>query len=54
MLRLKGWEPIIEKCKKRLSRWKVSMLFIGGRLVLVGVRVVGYLLSFSILDVGSD
>ncbi|GKF15214.1 RNA-directed DNA polymerase, eukaryota, reverse transcriptase zinc-binding domain protein, partial [Tanacetum coccineum] len=35
MSRLKGWDPILTKFKNRLSKWKASMLSIGGRSTLV-------------------
>ncbi|GJY08595.1 putative RNA-directed DNA polymerase, partial [Tanacetum coccineum] len=35
MSRLKGWDPILAKFKNRLSKWKASMLSIGGRSTLV-------------------
>ena len=31
MSRLKGWDPILAKFKNRLSKWKASMLSLGGR-----------------------
>nr|GFA42683.1 hypothetical protein [Tanacetum cinerariifolium]GFA46417.1 hypothetical protein [Tanacetum cinerariifolium] len=31
MLRIKDWNPIIDKFKKRLSKWKAKMISIGGR-----------------------
>nr|GEZ01087.1 cytochrome P450 [Tanacetum cinerariifolium] len=33
MLIIKEWNPIIEKFKRRLSKWKANMLSIGGRIV---------------------
>nr|GEU37394.1 reverse transcriptase domain, reverse transcriptase zinc-binding domain protein [Tanacetum cinerariifolium] len=35
MPRIKEWNPIIEKFKKRLSKWKANMLSIGGRSTLI-------------------
>ncbi|GJV69249.1 RNA-directed DNA polymerase, eukaryota [Tanacetum coccineum] len=35
MFRLKGWDPILDKFKNRLSKWKASMLSIDGRTTLV-------------------
>ncbi|GJT31998.1 hypothetical protein Tco_0922417 [Tanacetum coccineum] len=35
MSRIKGWGPILTKFKNRLSKWKASMLSIGGRSTLV-------------------
>ncbi|XP_047267632.1 uncharacterized protein LOC124898055 [Capsicum annuum] len=29
------WDSVLEKCKKKLSRWKAQYLFIGSRLTLV-------------------
>lgn len=33
--RLKSWEPILEKMRKKLASWKGRMLSIGGRLILI-------------------
>ncbi|GKE75603.1 hypothetical protein Tco_1537644, partial [Tanacetum coccineum] len=50
MSRLKGWDPILDKFKNRLSKWKASMLSIGGRTTLVssvlGALGIYYLLLF--------
>ncbi|GJV91318.1 hypothetical protein Tco_1539131 [Tanacetum coccineum] len=35
MSRIKEWNPIIDKFKKRLSKWKANMLSIGGRSTLI-------------------
>nr|GEZ36761.1 RNA-directed DNA polymerase, eukaryota, reverse transcriptase zinc-binding domain protein [Tanacetum cinerariifolium]GEZ41819.1 RNA-directed DNA polymerase, eukaryota, reverse transcriptase zinc-binding domain protein [Tanacetum cinerariifolium] len=35
MSRIKEWNPIIEKFKRRLSKWKANMLSIGGRSTLI-------------------
>ncbi|GJX89986.1 RNA-directed DNA polymerase, eukaryota [Tanacetum coccineum] len=35
MSRIKEWNPIIDKFKKRLSKWKANILFIGGRSTLI-------------------
>ncbi|GJR77917.1 RNA-directed DNA polymerase, eukaryota [Tanacetum coccineum] len=35
MNRLKSWDDIIDRVKSRLSKWKMNMLSIGGRLTLV-------------------
>ena len=35
MKRIKNWEVIEEKLKKRLGKWKAKMLSFGGRLTLV-------------------
>ncbi|GJX80170.1 hypothetical protein Tco_0328319, partial [Tanacetum coccineum] len=54
MSRLKGWDPILTKFKNRLSKWKASMLSIGGRSTLVS-SVLGplgiYYLSFFLMSV---
>lgn len=34
MNRMAAWLPIIDKFKSKLSKWKASMLSIGGRLIL--------------------
>ncbi|GJY70812.1 RNA-directed DNA polymerase, eukaryota [Tanacetum coccineum] len=44
MAKHKGWEPIIDKFNTRMSRWKVSMLSIGGRTTLLSL-VLGALAS---------
>lgn len=28
------WNPILEKCEKKLSRWRSQYLLLGGRLML--------------------
>ncbi|GKC50828.1 RNA-directed DNA polymerase, eukaryota [Tanacetum coccineum] len=35
MALVKSWDPIIDKFSKRLSKWKASLLFIGGRSTLI-------------------
>ncbi|GKG22807.1 hypothetical protein Tco_0388110, partial [Tanacetum coccineum] len=35
MFRKAMWNDIMERVKKRLSKWKMQMLSIGGRLTLV-------------------
>ncbi|PWA57823.1 hypothetical protein CTI12_AA405230 [Artemisia annua] len=35
MSRVAAWNPIIDKFKQRLSKWKSSMLSIGGRSTLI-------------------
>ena len=35
MALVKSWEPIIDKFSKRLSKWKASLLSIGGRSTLI-------------------
>ncbi|GKB05296.1 RNA-directed DNA polymerase, eukaryota, reverse transcriptase zinc-binding domain protein [Tanacetum coccineum] len=40
MSRIKEWNPIIDKFKKRLSKWKANMLSIGGR-IFTGQFILG-------------
>ena len=35
MANIKNWDPIIDKFSKRLSKWKSSLLSIGGRSTLI-------------------
>ncbi|GJW96952.1 hypothetical protein Tco_0178760 [Tanacetum coccineum] len=35
MANVKSWDPIVDKFSKRLSKWKSSMLSIGGRATLI-------------------
>lgn len=35
MVRVKGWQIIIDRFKKRLASWKPRLLSIGGHLTLV-------------------
>ncbi|MDV3153228.1 MAG: reverse transcriptase domain-containing protein, partial [Candidatus Phytoplasma australasiaticum] len=35
MNRVANWEPVINTCRKRLSKWKASSLSIGGRVTLI-------------------
>nr|GEU66327.1 RNA-directed DNA polymerase, eukaryota [Tanacetum cinerariifolium] len=35
MARVRSWDEIVEKIKKRLSKWKMNTLSIGGRLALI-------------------
>nr|GFA94370.1 RNA-directed DNA polymerase, eukaryota [Tanacetum cinerariifolium] len=35
MNRLKAWDEIIDRVRRRLSKWKIKMLSIGGRLTLL-------------------
>nr|GEY77097.1 RNA-directed DNA polymerase, eukaryota, reverse transcriptase zinc-binding domain protein [Tanacetum cinerariifolium] len=35
MAKVKGWDPILDKFKKQLSKWKASLLSIGGRSTLI-------------------
>lgn len=49
--RKKGvWEPILEKCRKRLSKWKQKILSFGERLTLINfVLSSDHILFLSIL-----
>ncbi|GJZ00300.1 hypothetical protein Tco_0517729, partial [Tanacetum coccineum] len=35
MSRIQAWDGVVERVKSRLSKWKVKMLSIGGRLTLL-------------------
>nr|GEW46957.1 RNA-directed DNA polymerase, eukaryota [Tanacetum cinerariifolium] len=35
MARVRSWDEIVEKIKKRISKWKINTLSIGGRLTLI-------------------
>ncbi|KAK9065169.1 hypothetical protein SSX86_016552 [Deinandra increscens subsp. villosa] len=45
MRSIKAWEPIINKFKSRLSKWKANLLSIGGRMTLVS-SVLGSLSTY--------
>ena len=52
------WDPIVNKCERKLANWKQKLLFFGGRLTLIKVvlnSIPIYFFSFfrvpkSILD----
>nr|GEW97092.1 RNA-directed DNA polymerase, eukaryota [Tanacetum cinerariifolium] len=46
MAKVKSWDPILDKFSKRLSKWKSSMLSIGGRTTLIS-SVLGSLVEDS-------
>ncbi|PWA50719.1 RNA-directed DNA polymerase, eukaryota [Artemisia annua] len=48
MSRCKGWDPIIQKFTRRLSKWKANLLSIGGRSTLI-TSVLGTLERLSLL-----
>nr|GEW60206.1 RNA-directed DNA polymerase, eukaryota, reverse transcriptase zinc-binding domain protein [Tanacetum cinerariifolium] len=54
MANVKNWDPIVDKFSKRLSKWKSSMLSIGGRATLIS-SVLGSIVEMSrdVLTVGS-
>ncbi|GKA67661.1 RNA-directed DNA polymerase, eukaryota, reverse transcriptase zinc-binding domain protein [Tanacetum coccineum] len=35
MAKVRGWDPLLDKFNKRLSKWKASLLSIGGRATLI-------------------
>nr|GEX76746.1 RNA-directed DNA polymerase, eukaryota [Tanacetum cinerariifolium] len=45
MHRRQSWIDIVDKVKKRLSKWKLQSLFIGGRLTLVKAVLEGFYLN---------
>nr|GEZ64769.1 RNA-directed DNA polymerase, eukaryota, reverse transcriptase zinc-binding domain protein [Tanacetum cinerariifolium] len=54
MARVRSWDEIVEKIKKRLSKWKMNTLSIGGRLTLIksvlSLTPLYYMSMFKVLS----